>query len=52
MRKVGCIVNMAALLVGFLVGSVLKVDIAGVMKKKRADSGFGFQVILGGYLCV
>ena len=34
MRKVVCLVNMAALLVGFVVGSVLKVDLARVMNKK------------------
>ena len=34
MRKVGCLVNMAALFVGFLRGSVLKVDLAGAVKKK------------------
>ena len=47
MSKVGCLVNMADLLVGFLGGSVLKVDISGVVKKKRATSGFGLQVMLG-----
>ena len=52
MRKVVCLVNMAALLVGFLGGSVLKFDISGVTKKKREISGFELQVMLGGYLCV
>ena len=52
MRKVVRLVNLAALLVGFLGGSVLKVDISGVMKKKRETSGFELQVMLGGYLCV
>ena len=33
MRKVGCLVNLTALIVGFLGGSVLKVDLAGVVKK-------------------
>ena len=32
--------------------SVPKVDLSGAVKKKRAASGFGFQVILEGYLCV
>ena len=32
--KVGYIVNLAELLVGFLRGSVLKVDLDGVVKKK------------------
>ena len=52
MRKVGCLVNMASFLVVLLGGSVLKVDISGVVKKKRADLGLGFQVMLGGSLCV
>ena len=52
MRKFDCLVNMAALLVGFLGGSVMKVDLAVVVKKKRATSGFGLQVMLGGSLCV
>ena len=34
MRKVGCLVNVAALLVGLLGGSFLKVDLVGVVKKK------------------
>ena len=37
MRKVGCIVNLAALIVGFLGGSVMKVDVVGGVKKKRAN---------------
>ena len=41
MGKVGCIVNMAALVVGFLGGSVQKVDLAVVVKKKMATLGFG-----------
>ena len=41
MRKVGCIVNLEAIIVGFLGGSVLKADIDGVVKKKGATSGFG-----------
>ena len=52
MGKVGCLVNLTTLLVGFLGGSVLKVDITGAVKKKRATSGFGLQVILGGSICV
>ena len=52
MRKFGCLVNLAVILVGFLGGSVLKVDLAGVAKKKRVTSGFVFKVMLGGYLCV
>ena len=52
MGKVGCLVNMAAFLVGCLEGSVLKVYISGVAKKKRATSGFALQVMLVGSLCV
>ena len=52
MRKVGCLVNMVALFAGFLGVSVLEVDLAGVVKKKRITSGFGLQVMLGGSLCV
>ena len=48
MGKVGCIVNMSVLVVGFLGGSVQKVDIDVLVKKKRATLGFGLQVILGG----
>ena len=50
MRKVEFIVNLVALLVAFLGGYVLKVDIYGSVKKKMATSGFGLQVMLGGYL--
>ena len=52
MKKVGCLVNMEARIVGFLVGSVMEVDLDGVVKKKGGTSGFGLQVILKGYLCV
>ena len=52
MGKVGCLINNAALILGFLGGSVLKVDISRVVKKKKATSGFGLQVMLGGYLFV
>ena len=40
MRKIGCLVNMAVLLVGFLVGSVINVDSTGVVKKKIRIHGF------------
>ena len=46
--KVGCLVYMVSLLVGFLGGSVLEVDIAGSVKKKRATSGFGLKKCLEG----
>ena len=52
MVKVGCLVNIAAILVSFLGGSVPKVDIAGVVKKKRATSGFGLKVMLRGSIFV
>ena len=51
----GCLVGIAALLVSLLGVSVLKVDLDGVAKKKRiwvVTSCFGFQVMLGGSLCV
>ena len=50
MVKVGCIRNLPVLLVGCLVSSVTNFDLAGAVKKKRATSGFGFQVMLGWYL--
>ena len=52
MGKVGCPVNMDALLVRCLGGSVPKVDLYGAAKKKRATSGFGLQVIFRGIICV
>ena len=45
--KVGCLVGMSERIVGCLGGSVLKVDITGVVKKNRVTSGFAFQVIIG-----
>ena len=50
--KVGCLVGMSERIVGCLGGSVLKVDITGVVKKNRVTSGFGFKVIIGVSLCV
>ena len=50
--KVGCLVYLVAILVGFLRGSVLKDYLAGVVKEKRASSGFGLKVMLGGSLFV
>ena len=41
MIKVGFHVDLAALLVGFLGGSVLKVDLYRVVKEKITNSGFG-----------
>ena len=52
MRKVGCLLNLEDLIVGFLGVSVLKVDISRLVKKERANSGFGLQVMLGGSLFV
>ena len=46
---------MEALLVGCLRISILKVDMAGVAKKKSiwvVNPGFELQVMLGGHLCV
>ena len=40
MGKVRCLVGQAALLVGFLGGSVMMVDMARVVKKIRASSVF------------
>ena len=42
MGKVGCLVNMAALLVGLLVGSVLKVGLSWEVKK-NGDSRFWIE---------
>ena len=50
--KVGCIVYMAELILVCLVGSVLKVDLSGVVNKKRATSDFGLKLMLVGSLCV
>ena len=52
MSKVGFHVNLAALLVGCQVGSVLKVDISGLANEKRSTEGFLLKVMLGGSLCV
>ena len=52
MGKFGCLVNMAALLLGCLGGSVLKVYLAGTVKKKCVTSGFRLIVMLGGYICI
>ena len=41
--KVGCIVYLATLLVGFLGCSVLKVDIDGVVKKNMGDFRFWIE---------
>ena len=52
MGRVGCLLNMVALLVGCLQGSVLKADLSRAVKKKRATSAFLFQVMLRGFLYV
>ena len=44
--KDGCLVYMATLILGCLEGSVLKVDIAGAVKKNRAPSGFVLKDII------
>ena len=38
--KVGCLVYLVALLIGCLRGSVLKADLAGVVKKKKGEFRF------------
>ena len=50
--KIGCILYLGALILGFLGGSVLKVDLSGLAKKRRANSGFLLKVMIGGSLCV
>ena len=50
--KVGCLVYMVDLLVGCLLGSVLKFNLAVVVNKKGGTSGFVLKVILGGSLFV
>ena len=52
MGKVGCLVGQESLLVSYIGGFVLTVDMAGVVKKTRLTSGFGFQVMLVGSLGV
>ena len=46
MGKFEFIVGWKLLLVGFLGGSVMKVDLAGVTKKTQVTSGFGLKVML------
>ena len=48
MRKIGCFVNQEALLVVLLGGSVLKVDLSGVVNEKWSTLAFVLQVILEG----
>ena len=50
--KVGCLVSRVTLLVCFMVGSFLTVDMAGLVNNIRVTSGFGLQVILVGSLGV
>ena len=51
--KVGCLVCMLEILVGYLGGPVLKVNIAGAVRgKKWVTSGFGLKLIITGYFCV
>ena len=44
------LVGWEELLVGYLVGFVLKVDLDGAVKKILLSSGFGLYMILVGYL--
>ena len=46
-----CLVNMAALLVGCLGGSVPKFNLSGVVNIKRATSGFGLKLMIVSFLC-
>ena len=48
--KVVCLVCWVELLVGFLGGSVLEVDLDGVVNKIQLTSGFVLQVVLAGSL--
>ena len=50
--KVGCLVYLVALLLGFLGFSFMKVDIYGAVKKRRVTSVFGLKLIIGSYLIV
>ena len=50
--KVVCLLGLSERIIAYLGGSVLKVDITGMVKKNRMTSGFGFQVIIGVSLCV
>ena len=50
--KVVFLVYLAAIIVGCLGGSIMKVDLAGAVKKKLGDFRFVFRVLLGGSLCV
>ena len=52
MGKVECILGLAELLLGFLGGSVLTVDMDGVANKIWVTSGFRFEVMLVGSLSV
>ena len=48
----GCLVYLVSIIVGCLGGSVLKVDLPGMVKKKRVTSCFVSKVMIGGSLCV
>ena len=52
MVKVVCPLDLESLILCCLRGSVLKVYLAGVVKKKSVTSDFRLQVMLGGYICV
>ena len=52
MGRVVCLVGSATLLVYLLVVSVLKSDMAGVVKKIQVTSGFELKVMLVWSLCV
>ena len=53
--KVGCLVGVVALLVCFLGGSVMKIDMDEIVKKNRVwveTSVFVLQVIIVGLICI
>ena len=52
MGKVVCLVGLEALLVGCLGGSVIKVNLYGVVTENKKTSCFVLQVMLGVSLCV
>ena len=49
--RVGCLINIVLLLIGFLGGSTPKVKFFGVVKKSL-NLGFGVQVMIIWSLCV
>ena len=52
MGEVVCLVYQVELLVGFMGGFVLIVDMSGLVNNIQVPSGFGLQVVLVGYINV